>query len=90
MDFDVHHGNGTQDIFYDNGQVLYFSTHQYPAYPGTGKITESGSGAGKGYTVNVPLPADVGDDGFLQVFDTILTPLVQRFPPGDGHRLGGL
>ena len=81
VDFDVHHGNGTQDIFYDNGQVLYFSTHQYPAYPGTGKITETGIGPGAGFTVNVPLPPDVGDEGFLQVFDTILRPLADRFRP---------
>ena len=81
VDFDVHHGNGTQDIFYDNGQVLYFSTHQSPAYPGTGKVTETGVGPGEGYTVNVPLPPDVGDDGFLQVFDTVLLPLADRFRP---------
>ena len=81
VDFDVHHGNGTQDIFYDNGQVLYFSTHQSPAYPGTGKVTETGIGPGEGFTVNVPLPPDVGDDGFLQVFDTILRPLADRFRP---------
>lgn len=81
VDFDVHHGNGTQDIFYESGQVLYFSTHQSPAYPFTGRIDETGFGAGEGYTVNVPLPADVGDDGFLDVFDTILKPLADRFRP---------
>lgn len=82
VDWDVHHGNGTQDIFYDSPQVLYFSTHQYPHYPGTGHWRETGSGAGNGYTVNVPLPAGVGDAGFAQVFDEILTPLAERFQPG--------
>ncbi|MBV9852734.1 MAG: histone deacetylase [Armatimonadetes bacterium] len=81
VDFDVHHGNGTQDIFYDNGHVLYFSTHQYPAYPGTGRVEETGFGAGAGYTVNVPLPPDVGDAGFLEAFDTVLRPLADRFRP---------
>ena len=81
VDFDVHHGNGTQDIFYDDGQVLYFSLHQFPAYPGTGQLTETGAGMGEGYTVNVPLPPDVGDEGFVQVFDTILRPLADRFRP---------
>jgi acetoin utilization deacetylase AcuC-like enzyme len=81
VDFDVHHGNGTQDILYETDRVLYFSTHQSPAYPGTGRWNETGAGAGKGYTVNVPLPADVGDEGFLEVFDTILHPLADRFRP---------
>ena len=81
VDFDVHHGNGTQDIFYDNGQVLYFSTHQSPAYPGTGTVTETGFGPGEGFTVNVPLPPDVGDAGFLEAFDTVLRPLADRFHP---------
>lgn len=82
VDWDVHHGNGTQDIFYDSPQVLYFSTHQYPHYPGTGDWRETGVGAGQGYTVNVPLPAGVGDEGFARVFDEVLTPLAERFNPG--------
>ena len=81
VDFDVHHGNGIQDIFYDNRQVLYFSTHQSPAWPYTGTLTETGFGPGEGYTVNVPLPPAVGDDGFLTIFNTILRPLADRFRP---------
>ena len=57
IDWDVHHGNGTQHIFEDDPSVFYFSTHQHPFYPGTGATTETGSGRGKGYTMNVPLPA---------------------------------
>ena len=81
VDFDVHHGNGTQDCFYGSPAVLYFSTHQSPAYPFTGAVEETGEGAGAGYTVNVPLPPDVGEAGFLQTFDTILRPLARRFQP---------
>lgn len=81
VDFDVHHGNGTQDAFYDTPHVLYFSTHQSPAYPFTGSIEEMGTGLGLGYTVNVPLPPDVGDAGFQAAFETILCPLAQRFQP---------
>jgi len=81
VDFDVHHGNGTQDAFYEDPRVLYFSTHQSPAYPGTGRADETGHGPGAGFTVNVPLPPDVGDAGFLQAFDTILMPLADRFRP---------
>jgi len=81
VDFDVHHGNGTQDCFYGSPQVLYFSTHQSPAYPFTGAVEETGEGAGQGYTVNVPLPPDVGDAGFVQAFDAILRPLAARFRP---------
>ena len=81
VDFDVHHGNGIQDCFYASPEVLYFSTHQSPAYPFTGMIDETGVGAGAGYTVNVPLPPDVGDAGFLQSFDAVLRPLARRFQP---------
>ena len=81
VDFDVHHGNGTQDCFYDSPEVLYFSTHQSPAYPFTGTMEEVGDGEGSGCTVNVPLPPDVGEAGFLQAFDTILRPLARRFKP---------
>ena len=81
VDFDVHHGNGTQDCFYTSPQVLYFSTHQSPAYPFTGAVEEMGEGPGLGYTVNVPLPPDVGEAGFLQAFDTVLRPLAARYRP---------
>ncbi len=81
VDWDVHHGNGTQDIFYGSAQVLFFSTHQYPYYPGTGGVQEIGAGAGRGYTVNVPLPAGVGDEGFGRAYAAILAPLAERFRP---------
>jgi acetoin utilization deacetylase AcuC-like enzyme len=81
VDWDVHHGNGTQDIFYDSPQVLFFSTHQFPYYPGSGAVHEIGAGAGKGYTVNVPLPAGVGDQGFARVYADALTPVAERFHP---------
>ncbi|HRX01875.1 MAG TPA: histone deacetylase [Anaerolineae bacterium] len=81
VDFDVHHGNGTQDAFYDDGSVLFFSTHQYPFYPGTGHWRDTGRGAGKGATVNVPFPAGVGDAGYAQAFDEVLWPAARRFDP---------
>ncbi|MDO8691607.1 MAG: histone deacetylase [Dehalococcoidia bacterium] len=81
VDFDVHHGNGTQDIFYQESRVLYFSTHQYPFYPGSGLVGERGQGPGKGFTMNVPLPAGCGDDEYLRVFREILEPAARRFQP---------
>ena len=81
IDFDVHHGNGTQDTFYDNPQVLYISTHQYPFYPGTGGIDETGAGEAKGTTVNIPLPAGCGDAEYLQTFEQIIVPAARRFNP---------
>ncbi|HJX69779.1 MAG TPA: histone deacetylase [Dehalococcoidia bacterium] len=81
VDFDVHHGNGTQEAFYHDSEVLYFSTHQYPFYPGTGSIGEVGGGEGEGTTVNVPLPAWCGDEEYLQVFQQILVPIAHRFQP---------
>jgi acetoin utilization deacetylase AcuC-like enzyme len=81
VDWDVHHGNGTQDVFYTSPQVLFFSTHQFPHYPGTGGWKENGSGAGLGYTVNVPLSAGVGDAGFARIYDELLTPLAERYRP---------
>lgn len=81
VDYDVHHGNGTADAFYADPRVLYFSTHQYPHYPGTGDSTETGSGDGIGYTVNVPLPAGVGDHGYVRVFEEILAPIARRYDP---------
>lgn len=80
-DFDLHHGNGTQEAFYSTDQVLYFSTHQYPYYPGTGHWSEIGVGQGEGFSVNVPLPPGVGDEGYERVFDEILYPVAERFRP---------
>ena len=81
VDFDVHHGNGTQDIFYSDPSVLYFSTHQFPFYPGTGSWREMGEGEGRGYTVNLPLPMGSGDDQYRQVFQEVLVPILRRFRP---------
>jgi len=81
IDFDVHHGNGTQDIFYDNPQVLYVSTHESPFYPGTGWIEETGIDAAEGTTINIPLPAGCGDAEYLRVFEQIIVPASRRFHP---------
>lgn len=81
VDFDVHHGNGTQDIFYEDPRVLYVSTHQYPYYPGTGHYRERGDGRGLGTTLNVPLPANCGDAEYLIVFEEIIRPALERFAP---------
>jgi acetoin utilization deacetylase AcuC-like enzyme len=81
FDWDVHHGNGTQDIFYGSPHVMFMSTHQYPHYPGTGDWREAGAGEGTGYTVNLPLPVGVGDDGFARLFGEIVAPLAERFAP---------
>lgn len=81
VDYDVHHGNGTQDIFYEDGDVLYFSTHQFPWYPGTGASSERGAGAGLGATVNVPLPANSGWSVYDPVFRQVLWPVADRFKP---------
>lgn len=81
VDYDVHHGNGTQDIFYRTPRVLYFSTHQYPYYPGTGDWREIGEGEGEGFTANVPVPPGVGDDGYQCIFADLLFPLAERYQP---------
>jgi acetoin utilization deacetylase AcuC-like enzyme len=81
VDWDVHHGNGTQHAFYDDPTVFFFSTHQYPWYPGTGGADEQGSGKGKGYTLNVPLPAGKGDADYLEVFNRILRPALKAYRP---------
>ncbi|MGV8057964.1 MAG: histone deacetylase [Smithellaceae bacterium] len=81
VDWDLHHGNGTQHSFYNDPRVLYFSTHQYPYYPGTGSMDEIGRGPGKGYTVNVPLSAGAGDGAFIKVFRRILEPVAMEFKP---------
>lgn len=82
VDYDVHHGNGTQEIFYDSDNVLYFSVHQSPPfYPSSGFIEEIGTGAGIGTTVNVPLAPESGDSEYMRVFNEILIPLARRFRP---------
>jgi acetoin utilization deacetylase AcuC-like enzyme len=81
VDLDLHHGNGTQDIFYTRGEVFYFSTHQYPHYPGTGALDETGFGPGEGATANFPLPPFSGDRAFLTIMDQLILPLLDRFQP---------
>lgn len=80
FDFDGHYGDGTAEIFYRTNKVLYWSIHQYPAFPMKGKVHEIGEGAGKGFTVNVPLPPDSGDDIFLHAVDHFL-PIAKQFNP---------
>lgn len=81
VDYDVHHGNGTQDAFYAEPRLLYASTHQYPWYPGTGNYDEIGSGEGRGATVNIPLAAGCGDQAYWAAFDQVLLPVARRFAP---------
>ncbi|NQT47891.1 MAG: histone deacetylase [Chloroflexi bacterium] len=81
VDFDVHHGNATQDTFYHDPAVLYFSTHQYPFYPGSGSLHEVGAGTAQGATVNVPMPAYCGQEEYLRIFQEILVPAARRFQP---------
>ncbi len=81
VDFDVHHGNGTQWIFYDRRDVLYASTHRSPFYPGSGAVEEIGDEAGEGFTVNVPLPAGSGDAEILAAYEHIICPIVTEFAP---------
>ena len=81
MDWDVHHGNGTQEIFYGDPSVFFISIHQYPFYPGTGAAREVGAGAGAGYTLNIPLPAGCADDEYLGVFRAVIVPAVKKFNP---------
>jgi acetoin utilization deacetylase AcuC-like enzyme len=81
IDYDVHHGNGIQDIFYTDPRVLYFSVHQAPFYPGTGHSDELGEGAGLGTTINVPLPATVGYEVYEPVFRQVMTHAADRFDP---------
>lgn len=81
VDWDVHHGNGTQAAFYGRRDVLFASTHQFPFYPGTGALREDGSGEGQGYTLNVPLPGGSTDGDYRRLFTDLLAPAVQRFDP---------
>ncbi|KAL8152088.1 hypothetical protein V2J09_021896 [Rumex salicifolius] len=98
IDFDVHHGNGTNDAFYEDPDIFFLSTHQDGSYPGTGKITEVGAGKGEGTTLNLPLPGGSGDIAMRTVFDQVIVPSAQRFKPDiilvsagyDGHVLDPL
>jgi acetoin utilization deacetylase AcuC-like enzyme len=81
VDWDVHHGNGTQDIFYHDTSVFFFSSHQWPLYPGTGRADETGDGAGKGTTMNFPLPAGSGRREILGAIENSLVPAAERFRP---------
>lgn len=81
VDFDVHHGNGTQDAFYADPEVLYFSTHQYPFYPGTGWLDETGTDKGEGTTVNFPMAAGWGDEEYSRAFNEVLVPVARRYEP---------
>lgn len=101
LDWDVHHGNGTQDIFWDDPRVLFASLHEWPTYPGTGRASEIGGGAARGLTVNVPLPAGATGDVALRALDELVAPAVDAFDPTwvlisagyDAHRadpIGGL
>jgi acetoin utilization deacetylase AcuC-like enzyme len=81
VDWDVHHGNGTQHSFQADASILFFSTHQYPHYPGTGRATERGTGAGEGFTINVPMEAGDGDDEYHAVFTNVLLPAAEAFKP---------
>ena len=81
VDWDVHHGNGTQHSFEDDPSVLFFSTHQFPHYPGTGRASERGKGAGEGFTINVPMEAGQGDEEYRAVFQHTLLPAAEDFNP---------
>lgn len=94
VDFDAHHGNGTQDAFWTDPRVLYVSMHQWPLFPGTGRLDECGAGAGVGTTVNLPFPAGTTGDCYLRAFDEVVVPVLERFGPSwllvsagfDAHR----
>ncbi len=81
IDWDVHHGNGTQEIFYEDPTVLYISLHQYPFYPGTGSKDEKGSGKGYGFTLNFPMPSGSTDEDYLKVFGDEIAPALEKFQP---------
>jgi len=81
VDWDVHHGNGTQHSFEDDPSILFFSSHQYPHYPGTGRSTERGNGAGEGFTINVPMEAGAGDEDYHAMFLKTLVPAADSFKP---------
>jgi len=82
LDWDVHHGNGTQDVFYETDEALFCSIHQWPLYPGTGAAGETGSGAGRGYTVNMPVPPGAGDAVYTSLVEHVVVPLGRSYRPG--------
>jgi acetoin utilization deacetylase AcuC-like enzyme len=94
LDWDVHHGNGTNDIFYTSAQVLYTSIHQSPLYPGTGALAESGAGDGEGFTVNLPVPEGSGHEDWLSLVQHVVVPIARAYEPNlvlisagfDAHR----
>jgi acetoin utilization deacetylase AcuC-like enzyme len=94
IDWDVHHGNGTEEIYYGSPQVLYSSIHQSPLYPGTGAVTDFGTGEGEGYTVNLPVPPGAGPDEFVALVQHVVAPIAREWRPGlicisagyDAHR----
>ncbi len=94
VDFDVHHGNGTQNIFYESADLFYVSLHQFPHYPGTGQYYETGEGDGKGYNLNIPLAPGSGEHDYVKAFKELVIPLITRFEPEmilvsagfDGHK----
>jgi acetoin utilization deacetylase AcuC-like enzyme len=101
LDYDAHHGNGTEKIFYSDDKVLFFSLHQHPLYPGTGAIEDIGDGEGEGYNINIPLPPGISDDSYLRAINEIAMPVLKEFKPElifvsagyDGHHsdpLGGM
>jgi acetoin utilization deacetylase AcuC-like enzyme len=81
LDWDVHHGNGTNDIFYDSSEVLYASLHQFPLYPGTGALTDNGSGPGEGFTLNLPVPPGSGHDEWLSLVQHVVVPVARAYRP---------
>ena len=81
LDWDVHHGNGTQDVFYGTDEVLFASIHQSPLYPGTGAAAETGAGEGEGFTVNLPVPPGSGDAAFGSLVEHVVVPLARRYAP---------
>jgi acetoin utilization deacetylase AcuC-like enzyme len=81
VDWDVHHGNGTDAIFAESDRVLFFSIHQYPLYPGTGAASEMGRGAGEGFNVNLPVPAGSGDGTFVSLVEHVVVPIARAFAP---------
>ncbi len=81
FDYDAHHGNGTQAVFYNDPRVLFVSMHQWPLYPGTGAADETGEGAGEGYTLNLPMPPGTTGDVYLRAFDEVIAPVAERFDP---------
>ncbi len=81
IDWDVHHGNGIQEIFYSDPRVLYVSLHQYPLYPGTGSLDEVGLGEGEGFTINLPFPYHTGEQAYMRAFEEIISPVTDQFEP---------